>query len=377
MHSQLETASTAAASPWLRTLVANIQDAIVVLDGTGKVVFESPSAPGLLGVSSEGHIGTFGIERVHPDERDVVIRSFERTIAQPGAVARATYRFRGTDGEWRHLEAVAKNLLHDPELHGVLITLRDVTERMRALEAAEQAGHARDEFLSRMSHELRTPLHAILGWTQLLEVRDEPGIQEAAEQIAAAGHHLLRLVDEALDVAAVREGRISLDPRPLDVGAVVGDALDLMKPLAVRRDIQIRSEAGPAGLHVHADPGRLLQILINLLSNAVKYSRYAGEVVIAWGADETGSIRISVRDSGPGLDAAKLDHLFERFERLGMECAGIEGSGLGLAISRRLIQMMNGTIGVESRPGEGAEFWLRLAPAHPPFVNAPGPRVSG
>lgn len=352
-------------SPWLSALVANIQDAIIVLDGDGQVVFESESASGLLGTDADDPRGLIGIHRIHPEEREAVIRSFERTIAQPGSVARATYRFQGLDGAWRHLEAVAKNLLHDDDLRGVLITLRDVTERIRALEAAERAGAARDEFLSRMSHELRTPLHAILGWAQLLEARDDPRIAEAVEQISSAGRHLLHLVDETLDLAAVREGRIPLDLRSVEIDPVVADALDMLRPLADRRDIQLRVDPRSArGAHAVADRNRLKQVLLNLLSNAVKYSRYAGDVEIGWTVEQTG-VRIHVRDSGPGLPEDRLGFIFDRFERLGMESAGIEGSGLGLAISRRLVEMMNGTIGVESRPGEGAEFWFRLPVLNP------------
>jgi PAS domain S-box-containing protein len=346
--------------PWLQALVANIQDAIIVLDSTGQVVFESRSASGLLGAEECDQPRSFGIHRIHPEEREAVIRSFERTIAQPGSVARATYRFQRTDGGWQHLEAVAKNLLHPGEIRGVLITLRDVTERIRALEAAEKAGAARDEFLSRMSHELRTPLHAILGWAQLLDACGDAKIEEAVEQITSAGEHLLRLVDETLDLAAVREGRITLDMQGVEVDPIVADAIDMIRPLAARRDILIRVDpSGPRRARVLADPSRIRQVLINLLANAVKYSRYAGDVVISWSFDGA-AVRLAVRDSGPGMPEEKLNIVFQRFERLGMESVGIEGSGLGLAISRRLIEMMNGTIGVESRPGDGAEFWFRL-----------------
>jgi PAS domain S-box-containing protein len=366
----------AARSPWLRTLVANIQDAVIVLDSGGRVIFESPSVTRLLGEPEERRATSLGLHRVHPDERETVISSFERTIAVPASVARATYRFQRADGAWQHLEAVAKNLLHDPELQGVLITLRDVTERIQALEAAERAGRARDEFLSRMSHELRTPLHAILGWAQLLETSGDEGVREAVEQISSAGHHLLRLVEEALDLAAIREGRITLDIQPIEVGSLVRESVELIRPLADRRDIGIRTEARASRtLKVMADPVRLRQVLLNLLSNAVKYNRCAGEVVVGWGSDGVGGVRIAVRDDGPGLSEERLRQVFERFERLGMETTGIEGTGLGLAISRHLVQMMNGTLGVESRPGAGAEFWLRLPTLRRWAVNEQGGTV--
>jgi len=378
MASLTQAAEAGTRSPWLAALVANIQDAIVVLDGAGQVVFESPSATGLLGTADgDQRESALGLHRIHPEERDTVIRSFERTIALPGSVARATYRFQRGDGGWQHLEAVAKNLLDHPELRGVLITLRDVTARIRALEEAERAGNARDEFLSRMSHELRTPLHAVLGWAQILQAHPEKDVREAAGQITGSGDHLLRLVDEALDLAAVREGRITLEMRPVEVDATVAEAIDIARPIADRRDVKLRVLA-PAtrGMRVVADRSRLRQVLINLLSNAVKYNRYAGDVVVRWSL-EGDAVRLSIRDTGPGIPDHKLQAVFERFERFGMEATEIEGSGLGLAISRRLVEMMNGTIGVESRRGEGAEFWIRLASFPRWTVAEAGPTTEG
>src|SRR5690606_20478640 len=113
---------------------------------------------------------------------------------------------------------------------------------------------------------------------------------------------------------------------------------------------------------VRADRNRLRQVLINLLSNAVKYNRFGGEAIIGWQpeAPERRTVRIWIRDTGSGIPPDRIDAVFQRFERLGMEAVGVQGSGLGLAISRRLTEMMGGRIGVESRPGEGAEFWISL-----------------
>jgi PAS domain S-box-containing protein len=347
-----------APSPWLRTIVAHVQDAIVVLDTAGAVIFESPSAGELLGLAGGDSLGAFRLERIHPDEREDVVRTFARTIAVPGAVARATYRFQRADGTWRNLEALAKNLVHEPYLHGVLVTFRDVTDRIRALEAAERAGRARDDFLSRMSHELRTPLHAVLGWSQLLLHSSVAEVQEAAEQIAEAGRHLLRLVDETLDLAAVREGRVALTLEAVPVAEALADALDLIRPLAAERDVQLLALCGGEGWPcVRADRDRLRQVLLNLLANAVKYNRFAGEVEVGWQALPGDRARISIRDTGPGIAEGDARRLFEPYERLD---AGGVGSGLGLAISRRLVEMMGGALGVESRSGEGAVFWVIL-----------------
>lgn len=353
-------------SPWLQAIVANVQDAIVLLDSDGRVIFESPAASELLGLLPDGAAGAFGLQRIHPEERDAVIRSFERTIATPGSLARATYRFRDSEGRWRHLEALAKNLLDDPALHGVLITFREVTDRIEALEAAERAGRDREEFVSRLSHELRTPLHAILGWAQLLECGGAGDPLEAAEQIIAAGQHLLGIVDELLEVAPVQEGRVELEIAPLSLEETIAPMVELIRPLALREGIRL--EIGPASARtsVLADRERLRQVVLNLLSNAVRYNRPGGIVRIDWECVVPQRVRLSITDTGPGIPRAALHRVFEPFERLGADAKGSGGTGLGLFITRRLVERMGGTMGLESRPGVGTTFWLELAGDGPP-----------
>ena len=359
-------------TPWLRAVVANIQEAIVVLDGQGRIIYENESAAEMLGIAGRGAEPAFRLDRVHPEERDDVIRSFERTIASPGAVFRGTYRFRRSDGSWRHLEALAKNLLHDPDLAGVLITFRDVSDRIAAVDEARRAGQAHDEFLSRMTHELRTPLHAILGWAQILEMDGGRSAPEAARQIEDAGRHLLRLVEEGIDLAAVREGRIALQMAPVEVEEIARGAAELLTPLATARAVALRPPSGPEGVRVLADARRLRQILVNLLGNAIKFDRGGGEVGVHWRLSGS-TCRITISDSGPGIPAERLGDLFERYARLPESAGDRGGSGLGLAISRQLAERMSGRMGVESRPGIGSAFWIELPLA--PDDAAPLPPV--
>lgn len=362
---------------WLQALVSNVQDAIVLLDDSGRVTFESPSATELLGVRPDPVLTGFGLDRVHPDEREEVVRSFERTIAEPGSVSRATYRFQRGDGGWRHLEAIAKNLLDDPDLCCILITFRDVSERIAALESARKASEVRDELLSRVGHELRTPLHAILGWSQLMGASGDAATVEAAEQIEGAGRHLLRLVEDAMDLTAIQEGRISLEPRSVRVDDSAREAIELVRPLADAKGIGIGVRPSAGNPVAWADQGRLRQVLINLIGNAVKFTPAGGFVEIGWVVGES-AIRIIVTDNGPGIPPGELDRLFERYYRLGTS-RDAPGTGLGLAISRRLVEAMRGSIGVESRSGVGASFWLELPLAekaegssnHLPLVPSP------
>jgi signal transduction histidine kinase/ActR/RegA family two-component response regulator len=256
----------------------------------------------------------------------------------------------------------------------VIAAIRDVTDRKAAEEAlnrvseeAARANRAKTEFLSRMSHELRTPLTAVLGFGQLLEQRRVlPDQQaEAAGHILKAGRHLLKLIDEVLDLASIEEGRLALSSKPVRIGDVMDDALTLIRPGAQQRGIEINVFDGHADCHVTADRQRLTQVFLNLLSNAVKYNHERGTVTLSC-AECEGHLTVSVRDEGYGIPPELQSRLFSPFDRLGAEKTEVEGTGLGLALSQRLVQAMSGTLGVESALGEGSTFWVTL-----PIVKSP------
>ncbi len=242
-----------------------------------------------------------------------------------------------------------------------------------AQQSAVQANNAKIEFLSRMSHELRTPLNAILGFSQLLEI-DHLNVpqRESVEQITRAGRHLLELVNEVLDISRIDSGNIALTPEPLAVDELLREAFDLIRPLADARQIEL--VAGPGcqttGRYVLADRQRLRQVLLNLLSNAVKYNQTAGQVTLDGAPAPDGKhFRLSVRDTGVGIDPADFPRLFTPFERLGAEKTDVEGSGMGLALSKRLVESQNGELGVESEPGVGSLFWMDLPVAAAPAAD--------
>jgi PAS domain S-box-containing protein len=375
-----------------RAFTERAQVLIVVCDAQGIVSYASPAAQRLVGFTPEELLGSCIFDWLHPDDLPLAHAEMAAVLDFSTDESEPVCRIHHADGQWRHLAILANNCLADPAVGGVVLNLRDVSGRTRAEEAlralnaaleqrvqqrtqelvhardeAESANRAKSEFLSRMSHELRTPMHAILGFGQLLQGDDALALAEPSRthlrEILRAGRRLLGLINELLDLERIEAGQLALTPDAVELAPLLQECLLASEAVATQHRVQLPDpQAMALSGHVVADRERLKQVLLNLLSNAIKHNRRGGQVGLQVTPDGD-ALRITVSDTGPGLDEAQRSGLFHAFERLGAGRAAVDGAGIGLALSKRLVEMMDGQIGLDSEPGVGSRFWVRLARA--------------
>ncbi|HKY36701.1 MAG TPA: PAS domain S-box protein [Polyangiaceae bacterium] len=255
---------------------------------------------------------------------------------------------------------------------GIVSTAIDISDDVEheaalryARAEAEAASSAKSEFLSSMSHELRTPMNAILGFAQLLQRDKRTPLSESQQEklgyVLQGGEHLLRLIDDILDLSRIEAGHVMISPEPVGVAEVLDELRQTLEPIATRAGIELTVHEPPAGLApVKADRTRFKQILINFGSNAIKYGRPGGKAEVRAGSAGDTHVRVTISDDGIGIPLDKQDKIFQPFQRAGQEAGPIEGTGIGLSITRRLAELMAGRVGFESRPGAGSVFWVEL-----------------
>jgi PAS domain S-box-containing protein len=349
-----------------RSVIENARDVIFRTDAEGRWTLLSPSWEDTLGYSVEESLGERFLKYLHPDDRDDERDTFRRRLKDPDRPINTDVRYVTQDGDVRWMHVTARFMVDDDgTVTGTTGTLSDVTDsrrfeaERRARERAEELLKTKTAFLNNMSHELRTPLASILGFADVLAEEGEGVQEEFAERITASGQRLQETLDSVLRLAQLEGDSADVEIQPVPVAAEVEEAVDLLQPLAAEKDLPLHVEA-PEGedasqARAALDPQALHRILNNLIGNAIKFTD-EGRVTVGV---ETGArtVRIRVADTGIGISEDFLPKLFDDFRQ---ESSGLErtheGSGLGLTITRRLVEMMDGAIEVDSTHGEGSVF---------------------
>src|SRR5262249_49960549 len=268
-----------------------------------------------------------------------------------------------------HLQRMEEIERHNAELESEVARrtqeLVEVNDRLsQSNEDLKRANRLKSEFLANMSHELRTPLNAIIGFSELLQEStfgDLNGDQRAfVRDIHAGGKHLLNLINDILDLSKIESGRMSVPRDECDLPAILRETLTVIRPLALKKGLQLEAIPDPASSVVWADAGKIKQVMYNLLSNAVKFTDEGGSITVDARADGKDLV-VSVSDTGIGIAPDAPGHIFEESSRVdGARTRRHEGTGLGLALVKRLVGMHGGEVSVKSRIGKGSCFRFRL-----------------
>ena len=349
-----------------RAIVESALDCIIATDSQGRVIEFNPAAERTLGYAREEAIGRRIYQLIVPKRLAARHRQAFARALQAGAPAGVRFETvaRRKDGSELPVEMALSSFVDAGEAM-LSVSIRDLSERARADEALRES-QSKSRFVAAMSHELRTPLNSIIGFAQLLN-SSAPGQLTDRQQryvghIETSGRHLLSLINDVLDISKVAAGQIEVEPKDFEVGPLLEEAADQIRPLAERNSLQLEVSLEKP-LQAHADRRRVLQVLINLLGNAVKFTPEGGRIEVKALARRA-RIRISVHDNGVGIAEADQERIFDEFTRLeSAENGNVDGTGLGLALSRRLLNLMGGSINVSSKLGEGATFTVELPSA--------------
>ncbi|WP_437756266.1 hybrid sensor histidine kinase/response regulator [Sorangium sp. So ce1389] len=353
-----------------RLLVESVKDyAIFMLDPQGVITTWNRGAQELKGYSAEEILGQH-FSRFYP-EHDVRAGKCDWELAiaaRDGRVTDEGWRIR-KDGTrfWAYVVITA---LRGPggELVGFAKVTRDLTERRQAeeerirLAQAQEANRMKDEFLATVSHELRTPLNAILGWSSVLcDSVTDPEIAKAFETIRRNAQAQARIVEDVLDVSRIVTGKMHIETRPTNFAAIVADALEVVRPAADAKGIELSVQGAERPVLLVGDPARLQQVAWNLLSNAVKFTERGGHVRV--NLEQAGaSVHLAVHDDGRGIDPAVISHVFERFWQADSSITRrFGGLGLGLSIVRHIVELHGGTVSAHSAGlDQGTSFFVTL-----------------
>ncbi len=356
----------------LSGILESVLDAVITIDAEQRIVVFNRAAVRMFGIPASEAMGQ-GIDRFVPVRFRGGHARYVAEYAVDGGGPKEMGPLRElaglrSDGTEFPVVASISRTSHGGEVL-MTVVVRDITgereaERVR-LAAAESdaANQAKTAFLSQMSHELRTPLNAVLGFTQLLQ-EDAKGRlgerdQHHLDLVFLAGAQLRALIDDVLDVSRIESGHLALSLREVDLKSLLNDVVRMSEAAARAGGIELRQTFEYRPVSLRTDPVRLRQVMLNLLSNAIKYNRPGGSVSLGVETVHGGAC-ITVADTGLGMSPEQLAGLFQPFNRLGRERSGISGTGLGMSLVRQLVELLGGSIHVESEVGAGTIVRVEL-----------------
>jgi signal transduction histidine kinase len=352
------------------------------LDAKARTLTASAQFKAEIGWAPDAPIGWGELEqRVHREDRDKLADAIHAALehgAELAVVVRAEWSDQGP--QWVALRGRAV-ITAEGAPGGLVLTSRNVTAESRAAEqeerelasliehernlraVAETANRAKDEFLSVISHELRSPLNAILGWNRILSLkrRDDTEVTAIAPRIEQSAKAQLKMVNDLLDLGRIGTGKLKIEPRPMQLAKVAGNAVDLARPAAAAKGVDIVADIDAGIGQMRGDPDRLQQVVANLLSNAVKFTASAGRIAVSL-RNIDGFTELTVRDTGQGIAPELLPHVFDRFRQGDSSSTRHSGGlGLGLTLVREIVTLHGGSVSAHSEgPGTGAAFAVRL-----------------
>lgn len=355
-----------------RKLIENIRDSVTVVDASGAPIWTSAGSRGDLGYDSAFWTDANLFDLVHDDDRAEIDQALIRLINDPTTVLDGEVRLREPDDSYRHVGFRAVNKLSDADIAGIVITARPIDhevrlrhERESRQSELEQALAERARFIADLSHEMRSPLHAIMGLAELIESSDhlEPSLERHVRSISRESQALRVMLDELLDFSKISANRLDLLSEPISPGAIVDAVAESQNQVASAKNLSFSVGIGASvPLVVLGDEHRVRQVLVNLVSNAIKYTD-TGTVGLTVQAIDATTVEFAVTDTGPGIPEDAWPTLFEPY-RQAREQDTTKGTGLGLVITKRLVELMGGSLTFETSP-DGTTFTATI-----PFAEA-------
>ncbi len=359
-----------------QAIVENLTEGIVMIDSEGKIKSFNSAALKMFGYSRKEVIGkniNILAPEPHKSLHENYINNYLNTkIPKMIGFGRQLEAMKQDGSTFKIDISISETVFNNEHIFTGII--RDQTQYIRA-EEAEKANQAKSEFLSRMSHELRTPLNAIIGFSEVIFYNSKEPLSSSQKRnlnhILKASQHLLELINDILDLSRIESGKIRLSMESINLSQLVTDLSDLVHPMADKEKVRLILPDIDSDIFVLADITRLKQSILNLLSNAIKYNRPSGQVSLKVKELSNDTVLIEVSDSGIGIPKEKFEDLFKPFNRLGADRSEIEGTGIGLAITKKLLELMKGSIKVESEVGKGSQFFINI-----PRIESPVSKIN-